>query len=140
MHNSKITHEEIIIAIAVVAAAALVSMIIIFSTPAGMQLYGDTLIRLAGNQSHEIGFEAFSKDDFAGTFGLDYPQEDFIQAFEKKFGTENREENFFFVFYDIRNPDNSCIRTKFGINKFADLVYMNERCVCRPPDPCNEGP
>ena len=137
MHNSKITHEEIIIAIAVVIATTLVSLLIIFSTPAGMQFYGDTLIRLAGSEGHEIGFEAFSKEDFADIYGLNNTG-DFITAFEEKFGTENKKENFFFVFYDIREADNCCIRTKYGINRFANLVYMNKRCICSPPGVCGQ--
>jgi len=136
MNNSKITHQEIVVALAVVTATALISLIIIFSTPAGMQFYGDTLIRLAGSEIHEIGFDAYSREDFSEHYSLNFSSGDFITAFEEKFGTGNKEENFFFVFYDVRDPDNRCIYTKFGINKYADLIYMNKRCICSSPEFC----
>jgi len=137
MYNSKIIYQEILATVLVVLAVALISVIIIFSTPSGMQYYGNTLIKLVGTESHEIRFEAFPKEDFIREFGLN-SSEDFITAFEGTFGDENKEENFFFVFYDIRDGTNPCISTKYGINKYSDLIYMNRRCICASVDSCRE--
>ncbi|UUX93683.1 hypothetical protein [Methanoplanus endosymbiosus] len=136
MQNSAITNKEIILALMVVLATALISLTVIISTPAGMQFYGDTLIRLAGSESHEAGFYASSKEDFSEIYSLNDSSGNFIASFEESFGTDNKKENFFFIFYDIRDPDNICIRTKYGINRYADLIYMNRRCICSSPDLC----
>jgi hypothetical protein len=104
---------------------------LILSSPIFMNLYASMLIKFSGVDPHNIYFQAYSKEEFAAKyFNTSLNQEDdFIELFERHYGTENKKEGIFLVTYDIQDPDDKSRYTLYGISKYADLVYKDTRKV-----------
>lgn len=104
---------------------------LIFSSPFFMNLYANMVIKFSGVNPDNIYFQAYSKEDFAVKYfntSLN-PEDDFIELFERHYGTENKKEGMFLVTYDFQDSNDKTIYTMYGINKHADLVFKDTRKV-----------
>jgi hypothetical protein len=106
-----------------------VSGILVFSHPFFLNTHVNLLVKHSGTDPHEFQFQTYTKEEFA----LEYlnvslsPEDDFIELFEKHYGTSNKKDEFLMVTYDIQDPEDNSTYTLYGINKYTDIVYKSTR-------------
>jgi hypothetical protein len=106
-----------------------VSGILVFSHPFFLNAHVNLLVKHSGTDPHEFKFETYTKEEFAlEYFNVSLSQEkDFIELFEKHYGTSNKKDELLMVTYDIPDPEDNSTYTLYGINKYTDLVYVSTR-------------
>jgi hypothetical protein len=106
-----------------------ISGILVFSNPFFLNAHVNFLVKHSGADPQEFEFQTYTKEEFA----LKYlnvslgPDDDLIELFESKYGTSNKKDELLMVTYDIPNPEDNSTFTLYGINKYADYVYVSTR-------------
>lgn len=107
------------------------SGILIFSNSFFLNAHVSLLVKHSGTDPHEFQFQTYTKEEFAleyFNFSLS-PEDDFIELFESHYGIPNKKDEFLIVTYDIQDPADNFTYTLYGINKYADFVYVSTRKV-----------
>lgn len=107
------------------------SGILVFSHPFFLNAHVNLLVKHSGTGPDEFKFQTYTKEEFA----LEYlnvslsKEDDFIELFEDHYGTSDKKDEFLIVTYDIQDPEDNSTFTLYGINKYADFVYVSTRKV-----------
>ena len=107
------------------------SGILVFSNSFLLNAHVNLLVKHSGTDPHEFKFQTYTKEEFAlKYFNVSLNQEDdFIELFESHYGTFNKKDELLIVTYDIPDKENNSTYTLYGIDKYADVVYVSTRKV-----------